>query len=196
MENLRPKIDYAMLGQAVSEYESRGYIYKECPWTVDERTIKLTIPNPAFAFRLAYGERPDTAALWSDGANFLVGSAEQSFLSLDLPPAAYVGVSPCFRYEVEENILTRYMFMKVELFVTSDDVTLKRVMDDAYEVMSLLGNTSKITVVPTEEGFDFMLGGVEIGSFGERITHDQAWIYGTGLALPRFAAAKALATLV
>lgn len=196
MQNLRPKIDYALLGQAVSEYEARGYVYKECPWTVDEWTIRKTIPNPEGAFRLGYGARADQCALWVEGHNFLVGSAEQSFLMLDLPPGRYVGVTPCFRYEDDESILTRYMFMKVELFVTSDETTIQNVMDDAYEVMSLLGNTGKIDVVGTDEGFDFLLGGVEIGSFGERSTRDESWIYGTGLALPRFAAAKALASLV
>lgn len=196
MQSLRPKIDYDLLARALCEYEARGYEYKECPWTVDANTIRKTIPNIGGAFRLSYGGGPDESTLWSDGPNFLVGSAEQSFLMLDLPPGRYVGITPCFRYEDHEDILTRYMFMKVELFVTSDETDLRDVIEVAYDVLdALAGRQHKIDVVDTEEGFDFMLGGIEIGSYGERTIGDLSWIYGTGLALPRFSAALALASL-
>lgn len=55
----------------------------------------------------------------------------------------------------------------------------------------------KIEVVDTDEGFDLQLGGIEIGSYGKR-HHDSfgPWAYGTGLALPRFSVAKAMANVV
>lgn len=193
---VRPRIDYQMLGQAVHEYQLRGYRYVECPWMVPDKAIRATLPGDApyweAAVRCDYDEGRRDAFVESYG---LVGSAEQSFLTLDLPPGPYVGITPCFRWEVEENIFTRYTFMKVELFVTSEDAEVQNVMDDAYEVMSLLGNTSAIQVTGTEEGFDFNLFGVEVGSYGERATTEQAWIYGTGLALPRFSVALALRSI-
>lgn len=189
---IRPKIDYEMLGQAVAEYEKRGYRYVECPWMVPDHAIRATLPGDApyweAAVRCEYDEGRRDAFVESYG---LVGSAEQSFLTLDLPPGHYVGVTPCFRWEVEENIFTRHTFMKVELFVNHEESELMRVMDDAFEVMSMLGNTNQIVTVPTEEGYDFNLFGIEVGSYGERATSELAWIYGTGLALPRFSAALA-----
>ena len=180
-----------MLGQAVSEYVSRGYRYVECPWSVERDVVAQTCPNMDRTFRLAYGRETDRVHPWHDDSNFLVGSAEQSFLSLDLEPGHYVGVTPCFRWEYETNLFYQHMFMKVELFVNHEEADLGHVMADAYEVMSMLGNTREIKHVQTEEGYDFNLFGIEVGSYGERATVKQSWIYGTGLALPRFSVALA-----
>ncbi|UIS25232.1 putative RNA polymerase alpha subunit C-terminal domain protein [Erythrobacter phage vB_EliS-L02] len=151
-------------------------------------------------FQIDCGGRKEMHPWREDRGNCLVGSAEQGFLSMNLPPDAYVGVTPCFRWERHNDLLTRDYFMKVELFVTSEEADLGHVMSDACEVMRIIGDDRDgacptIDVVETEEGFDAMLGGVEVGSYGERATSSQAWIYGTGLALPRFSVAKALAKI-
>ena len=86
--------------------------------------------------------------------------------------------------------------MKAELFVTGESDSLDRVCGDAMEVMSLFSDESKIECVKTDEGYDLMMGGVEIGSYGERATQSNAWIYGTGIALPRFSVAKAFGTFM
>lgn len=187
----RPRIDYAMLGQAVSEYKARGYRYVECPWVVNHDDVAQTCPDMERTFRLAYGQDEDRVHAWPVGADYLVGSAEQSFLSLELDPGYYVGVTPCFRWEYETSLLYQHMFMKVELFVNGENSDLGHVIADAYEVMSMLGNTRDIKQTSTEEGYDLSLYGIEIGSYGERATEKQAWIYGTGLALPRFSVALA-----
>lgn len=198
---MTPKIDYPLLGQAVSEYIKRGYRYVEVPWMVKPRDIYATLDERAACIRTGFqidlAGRKEMHPWREDRGNCLVGSAEQGFLSMNLPPDAYVGVTPCFRWENKTDLLTRDYFMKVELFVTSEEADLSRVMDDAHEVMQVIGDANEpkftIDVQETGEGYDFMLAGIEIGSYGERATANQEWIYGTGLALPRFSVAKALA---
>ncbi len=83
---IRPRIDYALLGRAFDYYLGLGYTYVEVPYAVSHDIIRLTLP-PQY--------EPDYVA----GLGCLVGSAEQSLLSLDLGPGSYMAVSPCFRPE-------------------------------------------------------------------------------------------------
>jgi hypothetical protein len=43
-----------------------------------------------------------------------------------------------------------------------------------------------LKIVTTSDGYDIEYNGVEIGSYGIRKTSFLEWIYGTGLAEPRF----------
>jgi hypothetical protein len=45
------------------------------------------------------------------------------------------------------------------------------------------------TLFATQEGSDLMYKGLELGSYGMRMTPDISIAYGTGLALPRFSLA-------
>lgn len=203
---MTPKVDYKLLGKALGEYEKRGYQYVEVPWTVTEACIRATLPEtcPAFAMAIVEHQAPDTYHEFG-AASRLVGSAEQGFLSLDLKPGAYVGVTPCFRYEpTGDDFLHRTAFMKVELFVRipfdkdeanmTPGTAIDHVLTDAQEVMGLLAGR-KPEVVTTPEGFDLEIGGIEVGSYGERTFQEQRWLYGTGLALPRFSVANAIAAI-
>lgn len=202
-----PKIDYALLGEAINFYESIGYTYVEVPWAVEEYAIRATLPHGFPCMELAQrgddGMRMDGLGPVYDGENCLIGSAEQGFLQLCLPPDRYVGCTPCFRLEDRHDMFTQDMFMKVELFDNRDDATVEEVITDAERffdthtcasVAVALNKPKPVRRVQTEEGIDLSLGGIEIGSYGVR-RHDESfgrWVYGTGLALPRFSVAKAL----
>lgn len=181
------EIDWSLLGRAVEFYKARGYTYVEAPWAVSEQTLAITCPNPRFAARV-------------DTLGALVGSAEQSFLHMDLAgelgPGSFVACTPCFRLGDHEDGLHFPYFMKVELYRNDHDVmAMLRMLADAGELFRDLGAPSEALLAPqTDQGVDITLNGIEVGSFGLR-THESAdgslhhWTYGTGLALPRFSQA-------
>lgn len=197
---MTPKIDYRILGEALSEYADRGYKYVEVPWLVPKKDIRATLPVPIPFIEavLHLDDDDDMAQTHYRSLGGLVGSAEQGFLSMNLPAGAYCGITPCFRHEPETNLFYQTGFMKLELFVNAREADWTRVMSDAEEVMSiLLGDSARITTEKTPEGADLMLGGIEIGSYGVRSTPEHGeWVYGTGLALPRFSVAEAISTVV
>lgn len=194
-----PKIDYRLLGAALGEYEARGYRYVEVPWIVPKSDIRATLPSPIpFIEAVLHQDDDDDmshTAYRSLGG--LVGSAEQGFLSMDLPNGEYCGITPCFRYEPVTNLFYQTGFMKLELFINHSDGDFLRVATDAMEVMSILADgLSEIKLVKTEEGVDLELAGIEIGSYGTRSFDGFQWTYGTGLALPRFSIADALSRVL
>ena len=200
---MTPKINYQLLGEAVYAYQDLGYTYVETPWVVPEKIIRATLPG-----EFGYLEQvmEDRVAAERDchcaprrsytSRGGLVGSAEQGFLALNLPAGKYVGCGPCFRDEDAHNLLCRPYFMKVELFVTTDSGTVDMVHGDALRVMSSF-TSYPLDTVKTPEGFDIELSGIEVGSYGERTVHPHGrWVYGTGLALPRFDVARAIAQVI
>jgi hypothetical protein len=174
-----PRIDWVLLGKAVAFYASLGYKYVEVPYCVPHETIRLTLPAQY---------EPDYVA----GLGCLVGSAEQSLLSLDLPDGSYMAVSPCFRPEPVLNAFYQRHFMKVELLQLGDDMNPIRMLHDARQFMTAFAN---LEVLTTAEGWDLTVGGVEVGSYGFREAGDRRWACGTGLALPRFDVARALVAI-
>ncbi len=118
---------------------------------------------------------------------FLVGSAEQGFLEMDLPPGSYMSVSPCFR-RGERDSIHQETFMKLELHQT--DATsldaLHTMIEKCRAYFRSIAPGLNIELVATEEGWDIEMEGVEIGSYGRRTALGRTWLYGTGLALPRF----------
>ncbi|UTC29499.1 hypothetical protein BAMBUS_04200 [Brevundimonas phage vB_BpoS-Bambus] len=178
-----PRIDYALLGEALAFYEAEGYRYVETPWAVSKDTVDITCPNPEYAARV-------------EGLGYLVGSAEQSFLHLDKDGAIghgpMVACTPCFRLGDAEDDLHFPTFMKVELYdaTYASDTGWKAMLADAHALALRLGAPeAALSQEKTDEGRDLMLAGIEIGSFGLRRHGDHIWTYGTGLALPRFSQA-------
>lgn len=175
-----PRIDYALLGEAVAFYEAEGYRYVEAPWAVSEESVAITCPRPEFTARV-------------EGLGALVGSSEQSFLHLDLSGrldrGRFVACTPCFRLGDAGDDLHFPTFMKVELYdnVATTPRGWKAMLADAFELALRLGAPKDaLGLEATDEGLDLMLGGIEIGSFGMRCHENHTWSYGTGLALPRF----------
>jgi seryl-tRNA synthetase len=186
--------DWSRLARAVTFFTQREYRYFEVPWAISEEAISITA----------------TEARWRDIAltpfGYLVGSAEQSFLQMVLDQrisrGKYVACSPCFRPCETVDLLHRQHFMKVELFRNDelDDVALTDMREDAFDFATLeltYAHTGLATTglhwTATSEGMDLDLGAVEIGSYGRR-EHPLVggWLYGTGVAEPRFSTALGL----
>jgi hypothetical protein len=171
------RIDWRLLAEAVGFYERLGYHYVEVPYAVPKDIIRLTLP-PEY----------DDAVQPVEPFGCLVGSAEQSLLSMDLAPGSYVACSPCFRPEPVVNELNQYHFMKVELFQTGvDSLNPMALLMDAKMFMSQF---AELEVLRTDQGKDLMVAGIEVGSYGRREAAGRVWACGTGLALPRFDVAR------
>ena len=172
------------LSQAQSYYDMAGFKNIEVPWFVDKSIIDITLP-------------PGATPVEIPGRGYLIGSAEQGFLSLiaegKLPSGKYQSTSPCFRNDSVDE-LHRTAFMKLELIDTrvleniTTDVQLKSVIQLAELFFeSCVG----VEILQTEDGFDIVdsKNKIELGSYGIR-SHPLVgtWIYGTGVAEPRLSA--------
>jgi hypothetical protein len=190
------RIAYDIVEAAVAAYEFRGYKYLEVPWVVSDQAMNATVPVGCPMFE---GER---------GA--FVASGEQSFIQLilegKLSKGRYCCATPCYRpWDNGKSPLHQTQFFKVELidYVGDDGYSLSpmksqydMIRDAAYSFMSFFFNdlqfietqddprqectTVKSSDIVTKEG-------IELGSYGIR-SHPKTgtWIYGTGVALPRF----------
>lgn len=168
------RIDWQLLADAVHYYEYEGFEYVEVPYFVPDQIAAKTFEGNGL---LIAGTR-----------NTLVGSAEQSFLDVISQTGRYVAVTPCFRREPHYNELSQPHFMKVELFDNRPEANVDEMLRLCATFMAR--RCPDIEIVRTDIGFDIMLNGIEVGSYGERHFVDGAcdlrWVYGTGLALPRF----------
>ena len=126
----------------------------------------------------------------------LVGSAEQSFLHLALngmlKAGRYVAASPCFRDDPPDRFHRR-TFFKVELidlYAAGSEGLRQTPLYMAHTALRLfraLPGGEQAKIVPTgEDTYDIELRGVELGSYGTRSYDRWSWVYGTGLAEPRF----------
>lgn len=176
-------IDYRNVSKAIDYYERCGFRYVEVPWVVSDDAINVTLPAGAVATRCQFGP--------------LVGSAEQSFIHMmqrdELRPGRYCAASPCFRDEPVLTELTRRTFFKVELIDFGDPdpvATTHDLMQTALSFYRGLPGGFTAEPLPTREGVDICLGGIELGSYGYREWGPFRWVYGTGYADPRFTSAS------
>ena len=171
-------INYQRLGRAASFYTAIGFVPKEVPWTASGEIMNITAP-------------PDGVVTSSVG--LLVGSAEQSILECvakkRLLPGKIFAITPRFRGEPEDDLHHKY-FMKLELF-QNKSVSMENLKVMIRQAQTFFaGEGLWANVVETgPQAFDLVckISGVELGSYGIR-THALTgpWIYGTGLAEPRF----------
>lgn len=177
-------INYKFLHEGQEYYEKQGFKYVETPWTVPHEIAQLT-----------YAMKKDNNPFYLKHKDkTLVASGEQGFLSLYnkgfLPKGKFQTISPCFRNETFDEIHTKY-FMKNELIITEIedvDYQLNQIVKLASAFFaskvpfpSLLGK-----VKTGDFSIDIEYDGVEIGSYGYRECSFLRWIYGTGVAEPRF----------
>lgn len=188
-------IDYGLLQQASDYYSDLGYERIESPWLVTKEISDITRP-------------PDTSTYIVQKDNetkskVFVASGEQSFLYLInkgfLPKKGkFHTVTPCMRNDSFDGTHTKY-FIKLELIKydttkTMIDNVQKKILkmtDDAVKFFSQHSNQKPIDIVEIKEtdifsSYDVMMNDVEIGSYGYRECLFCNWIYGTGLAEPRF----------
>lgn len=190
-------INYEYISKAIEFYSSNGYEYVGVPWYVTKDIIMMTKPHI---------EIPDYEL--SANGKYLIASGEQGFLYSImkgyLAPGKYVTCTPCYRFE-SQDWLHRKTFMKVELIEFTYDVSralspfkVEELSYRFFHSLLPLSKASPISPVDSERGpldiatpRDWTLNGVEIGSYGVRQYKNLVkWVYGTGLAEPRFTTAK------
>jgi tRNA synthetases class II core domain (F) len=180
-----PLIDWGILHRACLHYSSLGYQQKETPWVIPENYGKTTKPHIDKSF-------VHNNDMFKKQAHELVGSAEQGFIYLLLnnllPKGKYFSVSPCFRVDNYDSTHLPW-FMKLELLIYSpenEDEYLKSILNDAFNFLNI-NSDNQCEIVSLEDGtYDINLNGLEIGSYGIRNIENIKYIYGTGIALPRF----------
>lgn len=197
------------ISDAVSYYQENGFTYVEVPWIVDERYNLLSCKDDNKILYCAEKEKIEKKEFPT-----LVGSAEQSFLSIlkELEQHKdYVAVSPCFR--PQDNSPERFSypyFMKVELFswfaiskkemtenslgepnkikAANHFVTYIAFAEDLFHRFGV--NTSVEYISKQQSDLVTKKEKVEMGSYGYRIVNVDnepcVICYGTGLAEPRF----------
>lgn len=178
-------IDYSILSLAQGFYSARNYKYIEVPWLVSSEIDDITKPRDIVPYNVVKGEKEKR----------FIGSGEQGFLYLvskgHLPFGNfYQTITPCIRNDSFDETHAKY-FMKNELIYvdkcyTKMEVQLKKIMDDALAFFSLHVSKDLLTIVKTNEGQDIYYNSVEIGSYGIRSCLMCDWVYGTGVAEPRF----------
>lgn len=183
-----------LLNQALQALCRLDYVFVDLPWIVDKEHSDATRPSTSRDFETPYGS--------------LVASGEQSFLQLyfesRLTPRGmrpgYVGWTPCFRDEPQLDVLHRPAFVKVEWFAPRVPLNYGKTLQAriyeqigvfrdlaTYCGMSYHDATENLELASTgEDAWDIQFGGVEIGSYGFRTFNGLNYLYGTGLALPRF----------
>ena len=177
-------IDYRKIGQAVQRYQDLGYLNIEVPWLISRQAASFTAPEGIRQFETFAGCLP--------------ASGEQSFIHMyrlgQLRPGRFVTVTPCFRDEPVLDTWHKQHFLKVETIrifdiLPSDETVHKEILfavGCAQLVMKELGvETTPVQVSPTQ--YDLISPTkIELGSYGYRYLGGIPWVYGTGLAEPRF----------
>ena len=185
-------IDYDLLHKSQVFYEKLDYKVVETPWIVDSGIANITKPKDA----------PEKEMYEFSNRKFLVASGEQSFLEMFrkgyLPKGKYQTITPCFRDDTLDEIHVK-QFMKNELIITGfessqmnytyiEETILKDALQFFKHWLKLCGLTnSHLTVESTGElSINILYKGIELGSYGFRSCQYLDWLYGTGLAEPRF----------
>lgn len=199
--------------EAREYYESKGFAYIDVPWAVSREAIMLTRPPHV---------KGEPFSLEAGGKLlYPVASAEQSFLQMrldgQLTSAAfqsYCAITPCFRNEPVLDDQHQPYFMKLELIswvpsngkIIEQEIQMHRMIDDARKFFEaegletdIIANTEGLRDPLAVEGLAYDITSyrtnVEVGSYGIR-EHASVgrWIYGTGIAEPRFSYALEVET--
>jgi|SRR5271166_864410 len=197
---------YKNLFDALDYYGRCGYKYVDVPWAVSREAILLTRPAHIKSEPMNYVVDYSQAGKWLDrrpGTKlFPVASAEQSFLQMKMDDPTFSGklmaITPCFRNEPVIDELHQPYFMKVELI--NWDKTGREDMDKMIaDARLLFEDNLYVDVIHNTDpdplgvvAYDIVTAktGIELGSYGIR-KHPKVgtWLYGTGLAEPRFSIA-------
>ena len=177
-------INYKILHEAQEYYEGEGFQFVETTWTVPHEIMMITY----------YIEKPDNPFYLKHKDKTLVASGEQSFLAMYnkgfLPKGKFQTITPCFRDETFDETHTKY-FMKNELIITDiqdSEEQLKQIVECAQKFFQrFVPEKEDVRIVKCGDlAYDLYYQGVEIGSYGYRECSFLKWIFGTGVAEPRF----------
>lgn len=191
---------YRHLIDAIRYYERAGFKWLDVPWCVSREAVLATRPPWVTGEPFSY----------SAGGKLLypVASAEQSFIQMQMDAldgsldnrmtGSYVTMTPCFRNEPVLDELHQPYFMKVELI--SWDKTTREDMDKMIAGARLhfeerlwvdvVHNTDPDPIGVVAYDIVTHHTGIELGSYGIRENERVGrWLYGTGLAEPRYSIA-------
>jgi hypothetical protein len=190
---------YKRLLAALEYYERAGYKYVDVPWAVSRDAILLTRPSHITCEPVNYEA--------GGKAVYPVASAEQSFIQMKMDDPNFSGklvtLTPCFRNEPVIDELHQPYFMKVELINWLNSALEKNAPEVLNKMIAdarlLLEGELFVDVVHNTDpdplgvaAYDIVTAktGIELGSYGIR-RHPKvgAWLYGTGLAEPRYSLA-------
>jgi hypothetical protein len=196
-------LQYARLLDAREYFEQHGFKFVDAPWAVSREAVLATRPP------WIQGEPFSYAA--GGVFQFPVASAEQSFLQMQMDAieagtrieGSYCALTPCFRNEAILNDLHQPYFMKLELITWNGNeadmsrmIQLARIWyesehpgdhpDDDLQIRVIENNDPDPTSVV--QAYDIVTAhtGIELGSYGIRDAKVGRWVYGTGLAEPRY----------
>lgn len=182
--HLEMELETQILDRAIGYYCEAGYEYVDVPTFVPFRVINATIPEE---FRRS-------------NDNQFIGSAEQGFLALEgLPHGRYQSTTLCYRPgDAGRSEIYREVFAKNELHVICDSMgeaklQLECMLDIVHGFFKGVG-LRVVRVAFRDGSFDYEAQGIEVGSYGIRRNPftENLYVYGTGVAEPRFSIAKAL----
>lgn len=182
-------IEYKNLAAAQEFYKKEGYTPIETPWLVSSKVNSITAPEGVRRYFVTKG----------DATKEFIASGEQGFLYLAvkgyLPPGKYQTITPCLRDD-SFDFTHMKQFVKCELIEIGDYNTI--VPARGGILTNMLTSCQKffqeqglLTMLYKEdkgtEQYDLIApNGTEIGSYGYRSYEGLHWIYGTGIAEPRF----------
>lgn len=175
-------INYQFVVEALEWYEKQTFKQIEVPWLVSREAIDVTRPKSARPFETPLG--------------CVVASGEQSFIQMmmdgKLKAGNYCCATPCFRDEPVVDDLHRTSFFKLELISAWPNQEQQALKDMIHCALCFHLNYLRARVLKTEEGYDIVCQGIELGSYGIRKHGNLRWVYGTGVALPRMSMAMKL----
>ena len=180
-------IDYKILADAIEYYKRMGYVEINMPWYVKDNIHNITFETNKSKWKLPSGD-------------ILLGSAEQGFINQMLNHnllGKFQATTPCFREDSIDELHQEH-FIKTELFINeSEDFnkTLDKTLSDVFGFLIKYVDIARINFVDTSSetgtrSIDIEIDGIEVGSYGIREykyrDKSYTWVYGTGIALPRF----------
>lgn len=203
----------ALFLEAREYYENyHGYRFVDAPWCVGREAILMTRPPVITGEPFSYVAGGETLyPVASAEQSFLQMQMDATAAGKPII-GSYQALTPCFRNEATLDDLHQPYFMKLELIrwigpQESQETALLRMIAVARNFFDYMfedvhpGRHMNLEVVVNEElanhdpigvgglAFDIQTahGGIEIGSYGIR-EHEKVgrWIYGTGLAEPRY----------
>lgn len=177
------EINYQHLSYSKEYYKNLGYVYKELDWIIPKKYIEYTYKE--------YNK-------YTLSDNSLLGSAEQVFIKEMIENdlnGKFQCITPCFRNDVIDELHQEY-FMKNELFFRDGSLSFKenlihleQVILDAKTFFIKISKEDCEVIETSKNCYDILLNNIEVGSYGIRQIEDLYYIYGTGLAEPRFSVA-------
>jgi len=209
-----PPINYLLIAKAIEYYVQNGYKYIEVPWVVSSEALNITCPK---IYKMRF---KDKSTVYSGEQSFLQMILDYKLMPgkyVCATPCFRPGdetvsnlhFNTFFKVELinflgraclgdqdtnkllDEMVNTCQSFYKSvldnpNLFSDKMDIHVEKTKDEERHLCMTL---SSCDIVTNDD--------IEIGSYGVRLTNDPTeksilWIYGTGLALPRFTLATSL----